>query len=176
MTIPRKAITVFCITFASAAAFGQGNGYIKAHIDPGRAGVFVDGKYLGPAANFKKARKYAVAAGDHEVKIVDPRYEEYTTKVTVAAGKTSVISEKLKALPPPKPPFGMIRTLSTDKFAAVYINDKFYGHADEFSNPSQRLLLPPGEYTIRVVPASGSPHEEKIKVEADKTVVVDARK
>ena len=176
MTLPRKAVIVFCTTFVSAVAYAQGTGYIKAHIDPGRAGVFVDGKYVGPAANFKKARKYPVAAGEHEVKIVDPRYEEYTAKVTVREGKTSVITEKLKALPPAKPPFGMIRTLSTDKFAAVYINDKFYGHADEFSNPSQRLLLPPGEYTIRVVPASGSPHEEKIKVEADKTVVVDARK
>jgi hypothetical protein len=176
MTLPRKAVIVSCITFVSVLAYAQGAGFIKAHIDPGRAGVFIDGVYVGPAANFKVARKYAVAAGEHEVKLIDPRYEEYTTKVTVTAGKTSVITQKLKALPPPKPPFGMIRTLSTDKFAAVYINDKFYGHADEFSNPSQRLLLPPGEYTIRVVPASGSPHEEKIKVEADKTVVVDARK
>jgi hypothetical protein len=175
MTLRRKAVIVFCVTFVGAVAYAQGTGYIKAHIDPGRAGVFVDGKYVGPAANFKVARKYAVAPGEHEVKIIDPRYEEYTTKVTVTAGKTSVITEKLKALPPPKPPFGRIRTLTTDKFAAVYINDKFYGHADEFSNPSQALLLPPGEYTIRIVPASGSPHEEKIKVEADKTIIVNAK-
>jgi len=175
MKMPRKAVSVFCVTFFGAVAFAQGNGYIKTHIDPGRAGVFVDGKYVGPAANFKVARKYSVAAGEHEVKIVDPRYEEFTTKVTVTPGKTSVIAEKLKALPPPKGPFGKIRTLSNDKFAAVYINDKFYGHADEFSNPSQFLLLPPGEYTIRVVPASGSPHEEKIKVEAEKIIIVNAK-
>jgi hypothetical protein len=175
MTLPRKAVIVCCVTFASAAVYGQSAGYITAHIDPGRAGVFIDGKYVGPAANFKMARKYAVAAGEHEVKIIDPRYEEFTTKVTVTSGKNSVIKEKLKALPPPKPPFGRIRTLTTDKFAAVYINDKFYGHADEFSNPSQALLIPPGDYTIRIVPATGSPHEEKIKVEADKTIIVNAK-
>src|SRR5215470_17780338 len=101
MTIPRKAISVFCITLIGAAVFAQGTGYIKAHIDPGRAGVFVDGKYMGPAANFKVARKYAVPAGEHEVKLIDPRYEEFTTKVTVTEGKTSEIKEKLKPLPPP---------------------------------------------------------------------------
>ena len=66
MKMPRKAVSVFCVTFFGAVAFAQGNGYIKTHIDPGRAGVFVDGKYVGPAANFKVARKYSVAAGDHD--------------------------------------------------------------------------------------------------------------
>ena len=31
--------------------------YLKTKIKPGRAGVFVDGKYLGPAANFRIGRK-----------------------------------------------------------------------------------------------------------------------
>src|SRR5689334_13641231 len=58
-------------------AFGQGVGYLKANIDPGRAGVFVDGKYLGPATNFGVARKYALSPGEHELKLVDPRFEEF---------------------------------------------------------------------------------------------------
>ena len=33
----------------------------------------------------------AVPAGQHEVKLADPRYEEYTTKVAINAGKTTVI-------------------------------------------------------------------------------------
>ena len=143
---------------------------VKAH--PGRAGVFLDGKYLGPAANFRVARTYSVAAGDHELKLVDPRYEELTTKVAIKAGKKTTISETLKALAPAKPPFGTIRTESNDKFAAVYVNDKFMGHADEFSNSSQGLLLNPGEYTVKIVPASGSPITQTVKVEADKVVIV----
>jgi hypothetical protein len=143
---------------------------VKAH--PGRAGVFVDGKYLGPAANFRVARTYPVAAGAHEVMLVDPRYEELTTKVTVKAGKKTTISETLKALPPAKPPFGRLRTENKDKFAAVYVNEKFMGHVDEFSNSSQGLLLNPGEYNVKIVPASGSPVTQTVKIEADKTVVV----
>jgi hypothetical protein len=52
---------------------------------------------------------------------------------------------------------------------------KFMGHTDEFSNPYQGLLLNPGEYVVKLLPSrSGSPHEQQIKVEADKTVVVRA--
>jgi len=132
----------------------------------------VDGKYLGPAANFRIARTYQVAAGEHELKLVDPRYEEVTTKVTIQSGKKTVISETLKALPAPKPPFGRLRTENSDKFAAVYINDKFMGHVDEFSNSAQGLLLPPGEYAVKIVPASGQPITQSVKIETDKTVIV----
>src|SRR5262252_4765223 len=62
-------------------AAGQNAGSLCVKAKPGRAGVFVDGKYLGPAANFRVARTYQVAAGEHELKLVDPRYEELTTKV-----------------------------------------------------------------------------------------------
>jgi PEGA domain-containing protein len=166
----------WALLFAAAAlpllCQAQGNGSLCVKANTGRAGVFVDGKYMGPAANFRVARTYPVAAGDHEVKLVDPRYEELTTKVSVKAGKKTTIHETLKELPPPKPPFGKLRTESIDKFAAVYVNDKYMGHADEFSNSAQGLLLNPGDYDVKIVPASGAPVSQKVKIETDKTVVV----
>src|SRR5215218_2294639 len=95
--------------------------------------------------------------------------------VTVAPGQLIKILQKMTALPPAQPPFGMVRTVAADKFTAVYINGKFMGHTDEFSNPYQGLLLNPGEYVVKLVPSrSGSAHAQQIKVEADKTVVVRA--
>jgi len=150
----------------------QEMGSLCVKANPGRAGVFVDGKYLGPAANFRIARTYSVAAGDHEVKLLDPRYEEVTTKVTIKTGKKTTIAETLKALPLAKPPFGRLRTENADEFAAVYVNDRFMGHVDEFSNFAQGLLLNPGEYTVKIVPASGPPVTQTVKIEVDKTVLV----
>jgi hypothetical protein len=151
----------------------QNGGYLKMGVNPGRAGVFVDGKYVGPASNFGVGRKYAVAAGAHEVRLAEPRYEEAVVKVTVEAGKTTKISESLKLLPPPKPPFGTLRTTSSDKFAAVYVNGRFMGHVDEFSNSMQGLKLNPGDYTVKVVSAGAEQgREEKIKIEANKTTIV----
>jgi hypothetical protein len=150
-------------------------GYVKTRVDPGRAGVFIDGKYVGPAANFHMARKYAVVPGEHEIKLVEPRYEEVTTKVTVVAGKTVDVKQSMKGLPKPKPPFGRLRIISADKFDAVYVNGKFMGHAGEFNNSVQGLLLNPGEYVVKITPANGSEHEEKVTVQADRTVSVHGR-
>jgi len=166
--------TVLALTYSLLLALplAAQTGTLKVKADPGRAGVFVDGKYLGPASNFGMSRTYTVAAGEHELKLAEPRYQEIVTKVTIEAGKRSVVTEKMTALPVPKPPFGTIRTHSADKYAAVYINGKYYGHNDEFDNFAQGLLLPPGQYEVRIEPASGAPAVKSVTVVANQTVVV----
>ena len=77
-----SAAFLFCCALPVVAQ--QGTGYLKVKVNTGRAGVFIDGKYVGPAANFRMARKYAVPAGEHEVKLDEPRYEAATTKVSLA--------------------------------------------------------------------------------------------
>src|SRR4051812_8097361 len=119
-------VTILGVVASPAAA--QQTAKLKFSVKPGRAGVFVDGNYLGPAANFRVGRTYSVSAGEHEVRLSDPRYEDVVKKVTIPAGKTATISETMKELPAPKPPFGTLRTISTDKFAAVYVNGHFMGH------------------------------------------------
>jgi hypothetical protein len=169
-----QCAAILLLACSGLIAQSPASAYLKAKVGPGRAGVFVDGKYVGPAANFGVARKYALSPGHHEIRLVDPRYEEAVTAVDLAAGKTTVVRQTLKPLPVPKGPFGTLRTKSPDKFAAVYINDKYYGHNDEFDNFAQGLLLPPGEYTVRIEPVSGGNKvEKKVQIEAGKTVVVE---
>ena len=164
-------VTILGVLVTQAAA--QQNGKVKFSVNPGRAGVFVDGKYLGPAANFRVGRTYPVPAGEHEIRLVEPRYEEVVKKVNVEPGKTVTVAEVMKALPTPKPPFGTLRTISTDKFAAVYVNGHFMGHTDEFSNSHQGLLLNPGDYDVKIVsPGSTSGYEEKVKIQANTIAVV----
>ena len=174
MKVPTVGIAALALLSAGTALVAQtpGQAYLKTNVEPGRAGVFVDGKYQGPAANFRIGRTYPLPPGKHEVKLVDPRYEEFSTTVDAQAGKTIKVAEKLKPLPPAKGPFGGLRTPVPEKYAAVYVNDKFYGHAGEFNNSTQKLMLPVGEYTVRVEPATGSPITQKIKIEEGKTVLV----
>ena len=127
---------------------------------------------MGPAANFKVARTYEVAAGEHEVKLEEPRYQEIVRKVTVTAGKKAVLKETMMALPLAKPPFGKLRVENADHFAAVYVNDRFMGHVDEFSNFAQALLLNPGTYEVKVVPTNGATVTKTVTIEVDKTVIV----
>lgn len=127
---------------------------------------------MGPAANFKVARTYEVPAGEHEVKLEDPRYQEIVKKVTITAGKKTVLKETMMALPPAKPPFGKLRVENADHFAAVYVNDRFMGHVDEFSNFAQTLWLNPGTYEVKVVPTNGPTVTKTVTIEVDKTVLV----
>ncbi len=151
-----------------------GTGYLKVKANPGRAGVFVDNKYVGPAANFRIARKYALSAGEHEITLKDPRYEDFSTKVKIEAGKTTTISQALKPETLADPPYGTLRVEGgSSKFDAVYLNDKFMGHVDEFSNFGQGLLLKPGEYTLKVVSPGGKQElEQKVTIEENKKTTV----
>ncbi|MGA2770403.1 MAG: PEGA domain-containing protein [Bryobacteraceae bacterium] len=169
---------VLLIAVISMPVVGQQNtGFLKTSVNPGRAGVFIDGKYVGPAGNFGIGRKYTVAAGEHEIRLSEPRYEDVVTKVTIQAGKTAKLAQTMKELPLAKPPFGRLRTISADKFAAVYVNGKFMGHAGEFNNSVQGLMLNPGAYTVKIVPVGGGEgHEEQVKIEADKVTIVQAQK
>ncbi len=161
------------LALLSVACFAADTGRLKTEVDPGRAGVFVDGKYLGPAANFKVARTYELPAGEHDLKLVDPRYQEIDRKITITAGKKTVVKETMTALPPAKPPFGYLRTENPDHFAAVYVNDRFMGHVDEFSNPGQKLALNPGTYEVKIVPLNGQNTITKnVTLEAEKTSIV----
>src|SRR5580704_19128929 len=103
-----RVLAIFLLT--SLVGLAADTGRLKLEVDPGRAGVFIDGKYVGPAANFKVGQTYQVEAGEHEIKLEDPRYQEIVKKVTITAGKKTVMKETMVALPPAKPPFGKLRT------------------------------------------------------------------
>jgi hypothetical protein len=170
-------MTAVLVAVAALPVAAQNTGYLKTKVNPGRAGVFIDGKYVGPAENFRVGQKYPVAPGEHEVRLSEPRYEEIVKKVDIQAGKTTKLTETMKALPPGKPPFGLLRTMAPEKFAAVYVNGKFMGHVDEFDNSSQGLQLNPGEYTVKIVPVSGGEgKDENVKIEADKVTIVRLQK
>ncbi len=182
------AVGALLLAATAIPLFGQQNsGYLKTKVDPGRAGVFVDGKYVGPAGNFGLGRKYTLPAGEHEIRLSEPRYKDVVTKVTIQPGKSTEIVENMEwapgywfprdglweRVPAAKPPFGTVRTVCPDKFAAVYVDDRFVGHAGEFNNRTQGLLLNPGKYTVKIVPLSGrGSREEQVAVEAHKVVVV----
>lgn len=169
----RLVATVLLV--ACSLAFGQQTGTLKVKTTTGRAGVFVDDKYVGPAANFGVARSYPVSAGDHTITLREPRYEVATTHVTIVAGKTVTVRQELKALPVPQGPFGRLRTEGPEKYAAVYVNGAYMGHVDEFDNFAQGLLLSPGQYTVKIVPVSGvAGVEQKVDLKANETTIVRA--
>ncbi len=169
-----RAAGLGLLLLTGSLAFGQ-TGNLKVKTTTGRAGVFVDDKYVGPAGNFGIARTYAVTPGDHTITLREPRYEVATAKVTIVAGKTATVHQDLKPLPLPKGPFGRLRVQNAEKFSAVYVNGEYMGHEGEFNNSTQGLLLVPGHYTVKVVPVSGGAGtEQAVDLKANETTIVRA--
>jgi hypothetical protein len=164
------------------AALAQDTGYIKARGKPGNAGVFVNGKYIGPASRFTVPEKYPVPVGEVEVTFRDPRFEEFTTKVSVRPKKTTKISYKLTRLPEPQPPFGTLRlgggapesyiSVAAGDTGAIYVNDKFYGYVDEMNNKGSGILLKPGTYDVYVDSPTYGQIRQKVTIEVDKTTII----
>ena len=128
---------IFLLGFLPATLFcgkGPANvGYLKVNVVPDQAGVFVDGQYYGPATLHGGARKYLVAPGPHQVKMVDPRYQDATVPVLIQAGKTVKIAQALTPKPAPKPPFATLRVICDATMAAVMLNNQYVGHVGELT-------------------------------------------
>jgi hypothetical protein len=178
----RATLLAATLMLASTAFGAKDKGHIKARVSPGDAAVFINGKYAGPASRFTVPESYEAPIGEVEVSIRDPRCEDYTTKVTVRAGKTTHLSQKLKRLEPAKPPFGVFRlgggeeesfmSVAAGDVGAIYINGKYYGYVDELNNRGSGILLNPGTYDLFVDSPVFGEIKQKITIEANKTLIV----
>jgi hypothetical protein len=175
-------IGVTLCLLAVPALLAQESGRIKAVGKPGNAGVWIDGKYVGPASRFTVAEKYEASAGEVEVSIREPRYEDFTTKVTVRPGKTTKVKYSLKKVEPAKPPFGRLRlgggepesyiSVTAGDVSPVFINGKFYGYIDELNNAGSGILLNPGTYEVSFESPLFGSVKQTVTIEANKVTVI----
>jgi hypothetical protein len=183
-TLTAVLASILILTVATVGA--EKTGYIRARGGPTGAGLFVDGTYVGPAGRFTVPEKYEVQPGEHEITFKDPRYEDYSTKVSIQPGKTTKLHYKLKKLPPPKGPFGRVRfggdgvesriSIAAGDTGPVYVNDKFAGFIDELNNAGGGMLIPAGTYTIRAESQKFGVITQTVTVEANKVTVIPLQK
>ena len=185
----RQFLSIGVLAFVcvfSAVSAEKTTGYVRARGKPTGAGLFIDGKYVGPAGRFTVPEKYTVEPGEHEVSLRDPRFEDFTTKVSVKAGKTAKLSYKLKPANPAPPPYGRLRlgggeqesfmSVAAGDTGAVYINDKYYGFVDELNNAGGGLLLPAGTYKLHVSSPLFGEINQDITIVPNKVTIVGLAK
>ena len=84
---------------------------LKVTVHPGRAAVFLDGKYVGHAGELGGAtHSLLISPGRHQIKVELPGYRTFETEVNLLAGQKSEIKTELakgsieQASPDIKPP------------------------------------------------------------------------
>ena len=175
-------ILVLASAVLSLPASAQDSGYIKAYGGPADAGIWLNGKYVGPAHRFTLSEKYPAPTGEVELTFKEPLYEDYSVKVNVQPHKTTKVKYEMKKMPPPNGPFGRLRlgggeaesfiSVAAGDTGPIYLNDRFVGYVDELNNAGGGLLLNPGTYDLLVDSQRSGQIHQKVTIQADKVTIV----
>jgi hypothetical protein len=116
------------------------------------SGVWIDGNYVGYLKELKGSKKITLLPGQHEVVVRQSGYQDYVQKVVVEPGEKRLISVTLNLAPRATVP-DVTATLKLNikpGRAAVFLDEKYVGHASEFGGKFRSMLISPGKHKIRV--------------------------
>ena len=91
-----KRLISVSLHLAPSATVPEVTATLKLKIKPERAAVFLDGKFVGHAADFGGAfRSMKIAPGKHRVRVELPGYRTYDTEVNLLANQVSEVKTEL---------------------------------------------------------------------------------
>jgi hypothetical protein len=116
------------------------------------AGVWVDGQYMGYAKELKGNKKLLLVPGKHEIVVRQPWYKDYTEETVLEPGEVHTVNISLTrdALTPSKSATGELKISAVPDRAAVFVDEQFTGHVNEFDGMGKALLLTPGQHHVRI--------------------------
>lgn len=116
------------------------------------AGVWIDGQYVGYLKELKGDKKIMLLPGEHEIAVRQSGYDDFIKKVVVEPGQVQMVNAVLLRSPRATAP-AVTSTLKLNiepKRAAVFLDDKYVGHASEFGGKFGSMLISPGKHRVKV--------------------------
>jgi len=116
------------------------------------SGVWIDGNYVGYLKELKGSKKITLLPGQHEVTVRQSGYEDYVQRVVVEPGEKRLITVSLHLAPRATVPSitATLKLKVKPKRAAVFLDEKFVGHAADFGGAFRSMKISPGKHQIRV--------------------------
>ena len=116
------------------------------------SGVWIDGNYVGYLKELKGSKKIMLLPGEHQVIVRQSGYDDYVQKVVVEPGGKRLISVKLHLAPRATSPdiTATLKLKIKPKRAAVFLDEKYVGHAGEFGGAFRSMKISPGKHRVRV--------------------------
>lgn len=132
------------------------------------AGVWVDGQYVGFVKELNGDKKITLLPGKHEVMVRQAWYKDYVQEIILEPGQTSVVNVALvkEAHPNTREATGELKISATPSRAAVFVDNQFAGHVDEFDGAGKAMLLTPGRHNVRVALPGYLPFETVVNLRA----------
>src|SRR6266436_4539364 len=107
------------------------------------AGVWVDGQYVGYVKELNGDKKMLLLPGTHEIAVRQAWYHDEVQQVLLEPGKVYEIKLALTkdTRTPPSGPMGELKISANPNRAAVFVDDQFAGHVNEFDGPGKAMLI-----------------------------------
>jgi len=132
-------------------------------------GVWVDGQYLGYLKELRGSKKVVLLPGKHEIVLRHSGYKEFSQTVVIEPGQKHVVNVALEKDPDFRYPevTAEVKMSVKPSRAAVFVNDRYVGHVDEFDGPGQALLLAPGTHRFKITLPGYQRFETEVTLRAD---------
>ncbi len=116
------------------------------------SGVWIDGNYVGYLKELKGSKKITLLPGEHEVIVRQSGYQDYVQKVVVEPGATRLISVTMHLAPTSTVPnvTATLKLKIKPGRAAVFLDEKYVGHASQFGGKFRSMKISPGKHKVRV--------------------------
>ena len=116
------------------------------------AGVWVDGQYLGYVKELKGDKKVLLLPGMHKIVVRQPWYKDYVEESLLEPGNVHTVNVALvkEGGTLPVSATAELKISAIPARAAVFVDDQFAGHVDEFDGPGQAMLVTPGQHRVRI--------------------------
>jgi len=116
------------------------------------SGVWIDGKYVGYLGELWGPRRILLIPGDHDLAVRQAGYQDFTEKLTVEPKELLLVPVRMQKASNETWP-SVTAQLKVDVHpdrAAVFVDDRFLGHAGELGGAFHSMLLSPGKHRIKV--------------------------
>jgi hypothetical protein len=116
------------------------------------SGVWIDGTYVGYVKELKGDKKVLLLPGKHQIAVRQAGYTDFTRELVIEPGQVQEVQVAMQLLPGAKTPdvTSELKLSVQPKRAAVFLDDKYVGHASELGGRFHSLLVSPGKHKIKI--------------------------
>jgi hypothetical protein len=126
--------------------------FVAHNKDEKTAGVWVDGQYVGFVKELAGEKKLMLLPGKHEIIVRQAWFDELVEQVILEPGQVREFNVSLvKSAPIPRgQATGELKISAAPSRAAVFVDNQYAGHVDEFDGAGKAMLLTPGQHRVRI--------------------------
>jgi hypothetical protein len=116
------------------------------------SGVWIDGGYVGYLKELKGDKKVLLLPGEHQIAVRQSGYDDFMQKIVVEPGQTQTVQVVMHLNSQAHTPdvTATLKVTVQPGRAAVFLDDKYVGHASELGGAIHSLLISPGKHRIKV--------------------------